>query len=29
MGLLDDIQDFASATHEGVRSVDAREPLTT
>jgi formiminotetrahydrofolate cyclodeaminase len=28
MGLLDDIQDFASATHEGVRSGDAREPLT-
>jgi formiminotetrahydrofolate cyclodeaminase len=27
MGLLDDIQDFASATHEGVRGGEARDPL--
>ena len=27
MGLLDDIRDFAAATHEGVRSGESREPL--
>jgi methenyltetrahydrofolate cyclohydrolase len=27
MGLLDDIEDFAAATHVGVRSGDSREPL--